>query len=132
MIDFWVSIGSTYSYLTVMRLKAVEQETGVKFRWRPYFGPGDNDRTEEHSLRRQAGQTAYMWRDIERRAQARGLSPRLPAPYPLKEFDLANRVAVVGEIEGRCADHVCAVYQQWFHVSREPDLEPGLSAGCDY
>ena len=36
MIDFWVSIGSTYSYLTVMRLSAVEQETGVKFRWRPF------------------------------------------------------------------------------------------------
>ncbi len=29
MIDFWVSMGSTYSYLTVMRLSAVEQETGV-------------------------------------------------------------------------------------------------------
>jgi hypothetical protein len=36
MIDFWVSIGSAYSYLAVMRRKAVGQETGTAFRWRPF------------------------------------------------------------------------------------------------
>lgn len=36
MIDFWVSIGSTYSYLSVMRLRVVEEESGVAFRWRPF------------------------------------------------------------------------------------------------
>lgn len=36
MIDFWVSIGSTYSYLSVMRLKSIEVATGVSFRWRPF------------------------------------------------------------------------------------------------
>jgi 2-hydroxychromene-2-carboxylate isomerase len=70
---------------------------------------------------------AYMWRDIERRAGARGLEPRLPAPYPLKEFDLANRVAIVGEAEGWCADYVRAAYRHWFHLSHEPGSEPGLS-----
>ena len=31
----------------------------------------------------------YMWRDIERRAQFYGLpNPRVPAPYPLQEFDM--------------------------------------------
>ena len=36
MIDFWISIGSTYSYLSVMRLKSIEQASGVSFRWRPF------------------------------------------------------------------------------------------------
>jgi len=36
VIDFWVFIGSTYSYLSVMRLDAVERAAGVKFRWRPF------------------------------------------------------------------------------------------------
>lgn len=36
MIEFWFSIGSTYSYLTVMRLAHVEMETGLSFRWRPF------------------------------------------------------------------------------------------------
>lgn len=35
-IDFWYSIGSTYSYLTVMRLPKLEQEYGVNIRWRPF------------------------------------------------------------------------------------------------
>jgi 2-hydroxychromene-2-carboxylate isomerase len=36
MIDFWISIGSTYLYLFVMRLKSVEEASGVVFRWRPF------------------------------------------------------------------------------------------------
>lgn len=35
-IDFWYSIGSTYSYLTVMRLDDVARTSGVAFRWRPF------------------------------------------------------------------------------------------------
>lgn len=127
MIDFWVSIGSTYSYLTVMRLKAVEQETGVKFRWRPFSVRAIMIEQKNIPFVGKPVKLAYMWRDIERRARARGLEPRLPAPYPLKEFDLANRVSIVGEIEGWCADYVQAVYRHWFHASREPGLEPGLS-----
>ncbi|TIV74429.1 MAG: hypothetical protein E5V79_03105, partial [Mesorhizobium sp.] len=36
MIDFWFSIGSTYTYLSVMRLAEVQAETGIEFRWRPF------------------------------------------------------------------------------------------------
>ena len=35
-IDFWFMIGSTYTYLTVMRLTEVSRRTGVEFRWRPF------------------------------------------------------------------------------------------------
>ena len=35
-IDFWFTMGSTYSYLSVMRLADVERSTGVSFRWRPF------------------------------------------------------------------------------------------------
>ena len=127
MIDFWISIGSTYSYLTVMRLKAVEQETGVTFRWRPFSVRAIMIEQKNIPFVGKPVKLAYMWRDVERRARARGLKPRLPAPYPLKEFDLANRVAIVGEGEGWCADYVSAVYDHWFHAGREPGLEPGLS-----
>ena len=46
----------------------------------------------------------YIWRDVERRARRYGLSPRVPASYPLVEFDLANRVALVACDEGWCAE----------------------------
>ena len=35
-IDFWFTMGSTYSYLSVMRLVQLERLTGIKFRWRPF------------------------------------------------------------------------------------------------
>jgi hypothetical protein len=35
-IDFWFTMGSTYSYLSVSRLANVERSTGVTFRWRPF------------------------------------------------------------------------------------------------
>jgi 2-hydroxychromene-2-carboxylate isomerase len=113
MIDFWVSIGSTYSYLTVMRLDTVEEETRVKFRWRPFSVRAIMIEQNNIPFIGKPVKLAYMWRDIERRAQARGLEPRLPAPYPLKEFDLANRVAMVGEGEGWCANYIRAVYRHW-------------------
>ena len=127
MIDFWVSVGSTYSYLTVMRLRTVEKETGVKFRWRPFSVRAIMMEQKNIPFVGKPVKYAYMWRDIERRARERDFEPRLPAPYPLKEFDLANRVAIVGEAEGWCADYIEAAYRRWFHSGDEPGCEPGLS-----
>jgi 2-hydroxychromene-2-carboxylate isomerase len=33
-IDFWLTLGSTYSYLSVTRMRAVAKTAGVNFRWR--------------------------------------------------------------------------------------------------
>jgi 2-hydroxychromene-2-carboxylate isomerase len=110
-----------------MRLGAIEQEAGVKFRWRPFSVRAIMIEQKNIPFVGKPVKLAYMWRDIERRARARGLEPRLPAPYPLKEFDVANRVAIVGESEGWCADYVRAVYRHWFHSANEPGSEPGLS-----
>jgi 2-hydroxychromene-2-carboxylate isomerase len=35
-MEFWVSIGSTYSYLTVMRIDAAARAAGVEVTWRPF------------------------------------------------------------------------------------------------
>ena len=69
-----------------------------------------------------------MWRDIARRAAGYGLPARLPAPYPLADFDQANRVAVVGKQEGWCADYVVAAYRRWFQDGAPAGSEPNLSA----
>jgi 2-hydroxychromene-2-carboxylate isomerase len=69
----------------------------------------------------------YMWRDIERRAQRHGIAASVPAPYPLKEFDLANKIAVLGMQEGWCADYVYATYRRWFQEGLEAGSEPNLS-----
>lgn len=70
---------------------------------------------------------AYMWRDVERRASKYGLPIKVPAPYPLKNFDLASRIAVLGEMEGWCPDYVRASYRRWFVEGKEVGTEPNLS-----
>jgi len=127
MIDFSVSIGSAYSYLSLMRLAAVEAETVAAFRWRPFSVRAIMIEQNNIPFVGKPVKLAYMWRDIERHAHAYGLKPRLPAPYPLVEFDLANRIAIVAEAEGRLPDYVRAAYRRWFEVGHQPGSEPGLS-----
>lgn len=127
-IEFWFSIGSTYTYLSVTRLKEVEQKFEVKFSWQPFsvrkimlemdnvpFPPTKQVKAD------------YMWRDIERRASRYGFEAKVPAPYPLKEFDLANKIAVIGMQEGWCSDYVIATYRRWFVAGLEPGREPNVS-----
>ena len=64
---------------------------------------------------------------IERRAQKYGILVSVPAPYPLKEFDLANKIAVLGMQEGWCVDYVCATYRRWFQEGLEAGSEPNRS-----
>ena len=127
-IDFWFSIGSTYTYLSVTRLTEVSQKTGASFSWKPFsvrkimremdnipFPPNKQTKVE------------YMWRDIERRARGYGFKANVPAPYPLKEFDLANRVAVLAMQEGWCEDYVRETYRLWFIDGHEAGSDVNLT-----
>ena len=69
----------------------------------------------------------YMWRDIERRAKFYGFEAKVPAPYPLKEFDLANQIAILGMNEGWGVKYVFKTYQRWFQQGKEPATEPNLT-----
>jgi len=126
-IDFWFSIGSLYSYLTVMRLDRIEETAGVSFRWRPFSVRAIMIEMDNRPALKPA-KLAYMWRDLERRAAMYLCDfPNRP-PYPLQNFDLANRVAVVGAAEGWCADYTRATYARWFGLGEEAGGEPNLSA----
>ncbi len=99
----WLSIGSTYSYLTALCINAVQRDIGLNLSVKPMsiraimksmdnipFPPSKTTKVD------------YMWRDIERRADWYGLpKPKLPAPYPLQAFDQANKVGIVVNQQGR-------------------------------
>jgi 2-hydroxychromene-2-carboxylate isomerase len=126
-IDFWVSIGSTYSYLSVMRIEEIAKTNSIKFRWRPFSVRSIMVEQNNIPFRGKPVKMNYMWRDIERRAQKYNLSARLPAPYPLLEFDLANKVAIVGEDKDWCKAYIQATYRRWFQNGEEAGSEPNLS-----
>lgn len=127
-IDFWFSIGSTYTYLTVMRLPDVTERAGLHINWRPFDVRRIMVAQKNIPFRGKPEKEAYMWRDIERRAAALGLKPALPAPYPLENLALANQVALIGESEGWCAAYARETYRRWFHDGEPAGSEPNLSA----
>ena len=126
-IDFWFFVGSTYSYLSILRIDSVASAQGVAFRWRPFNVRSIMIEQNNIPFRDKPVKAAYMWRDIERRAAMYGLKAKLPATYPLRESEIANRIAVVGERRGWCADYVRAAYRRWFEQGEEPGVEPCLS-----
>ena len=128
-VNFWFSIGSTYTYLAVNRLQELAIKENIKFNWHPFsvrkiMMDMDNIPFTPPSKKIKSD---YMWRDIERRAKFYGFEAKIPAPYPLKEFDLANQIAVLGMNEGWGVDYVVKTYQRWFQQSKEPATEPNLT-----
>jgi 2-hydroxychromene-2-carboxylate isomerase len=95
-IDFWFTMGSTYSYLSVMRLVQLERLTGIRFRWRPFHLLVILQEMKHVPFADKPTKFAYMWRDIERRAAMYDIPVSLPAPYPAQQSIMANLVASVG------------------------------------
>ena len=124
-ITAWLSIGSTYTYLTALRIKDIQKQHNLVLHIKPIsirqimkamdnipFPPSKKPKVE------------YMWRDIERRADLYGLpKPNLPAPYPLKEFDRANLIGILLNFQGTYLENFEETYRVWF-------LE-GLEAGSE-
>ena len=128
-IEFWFSIGSTYTYLTVERIFSVEKENNVKFIWKPFSVRQIMIEMENVPFTPppKKNKSDYMWRDIERRAKFYDFHALVPAPYPLKEFDLANQIAILGMNEGWGIEYVISTYKRWFQEGKEPATEPNLT-----
>jgi 2-hydroxychromene-2-carboxylate isomerase len=126
-IDFWYSIGSTYTYLSVMRIADVARSTGVSVRWRPFNVRHIMVEQNNIPFRDKPVKAAYMWRDVERRAHRYGLSPKMPARYPLPGLVLANQIAVLGAVEGWAEGYTRAAYRRWFESGEPAGEEPNIS-----
>jgi 2-hydroxychromene-2-carboxylate isomerase len=126
-VDFWFTMGSTYSYLTVMRLPEIQRLTGIEFRWRPFHLLTILQEMRHVPFADKPAKSAYMWRDIERRAAMYGFAAKLPAPYPVRNSIVANLIAHVGMREGWGADFVQSAYRRWMQLGQETGSEPNVS-----
>ena len=124
----WISIGSTYTYLTSQRLKKIFDDQAINFVVKPFsvreimkdMGniPFPSSKVEKVN---------YMWRDIERRAlRYELLVPNTPVPYPLKEFDTANLVGILAANEGWYLEYLETTYKLWFIDRLEAGSEENL------
>lgn len=128
-IDFWFSIGSTYTYLAVMRLNEFERAAGVAFDWKPFSVRALMQEMDNIPFIGKPAKEKYMWRDVQRRAEKYGFPVNFPIEYPLTHFDLANRVAVVAKQEGWCAEYVRTTYRLWFQEQLPAGSKSNLSEG---
>ncbi|MAH88969.1 MAG: 2-hydroxychromene-2-carboxylate isomerase [Pelagibacterales bacterium] len=115
-MDFWFSIGSTYTYLTVARIKNIIKNISINIKLKPFnvrtimlemdnrpFPPSKKIKVD------------HMWRDIQRRAEIYEIViPSMPVPYPLKNMEIANQIALLGVNEGWCLDYLELTYYNWF------------------
>jgi 2-hydroxychromene-2-carboxylate isomerase len=126
-IDFWFSIGSTYTYLTVMRIDEEAKRAGVTFRWRPFDVRAIMVAMNNIPFSTKPVKERYMWRDLERRTQLYGIPWSGIPHYPLKHLTFVNRIALMGAKEGWCGDYVRSAYRRWFGKRRDISVEPDLS-----
>jgi 2-hydroxychromene-2-carboxylate isomerase len=127
VIDFWFTMGSTYSYLSVARLADVERATGARFKWRPFHLLVILQEMNHVPFADKPAKMTYMWRDLARRAAMYGIPATVPAPYPAKHSVAANLVATVGMREGWGEDFVREAYRRWFMLGQETGSEPNRS-----
>ncbi len=127
-IDFWYSIGSTYTYLTVMRISKLAKEVSVNIAWHPFNVRDVMVEQNNVPFSNKPIKSAYMWRDIERRAEGYNLRPIIPAPYPLAGLVIANQIALLGAKEGWIELYTQATYRRWFEEGLPAGEEPNMSA----
>ncbi|WP_171178770.1 2-hydroxychromene-2-carboxylate isomerase [Ruegeria sp. HKCCD8929] len=126
-IDFWYSIGSTYSFLTILRLPDWCKEHDATVCWHPFNVRTVMNAQQNIPFAGKPEKSAYMWRDIERRAAKYGLHASLPAPYPISDLALANQVALMGMGEGWGQRFTEALYRIWFEDGVEAGSEAALT-----
>lgn len=99
-LEIWFEFGSTYSYLSVMRIEPLAAARGVRVVWRPFLmGPIFKELGWQSSpFLEQKEKMANMWRDMERQCEKYGIPWKRPTVFPrLAVLPLRVALACAGE-----------------------------------
>jgi 2-oxo-3-hexenedioate decarboxylase len=113
-LDFFLSLVSTYTYLSVNRANELAAREGVKLNWRPFNVRAIMVEQNNRPFIGKPAKLKYMWRDLERRAMRHGVPYKAIPPYPVDPDLLNNRVASLASLEGWCPEYAKAAYADWF------------------
>lgn len=130
-LDFYLFVGSTYSYLSVCRAEEVAAAAGVDLVWRPFSVRTLMREQNNSPFVGKPVKMQYMWRDIERRAARFGIPFGGRPPYPVDAEERANRVATLAASQGWCRQFVREAYRLWFLEGRDPGETEALRVILD-
>ena len=128
-IDFWFSIGSMFTFLTVMRIDRVEDMTDIRFVWRPFSvraimiemdnRPGAKPKKLAYAVAR----PAPARRDVRLRVRGRSALPaeELRSRQPRRDRRRARRL-----VRGLCARDLPALVRRasGMRLRAEPVRQP--------
>ncbi|MFN4012033.1 MAG: 2-hydroxychromene-2-carboxylate isomerase [Pannonibacter sp.] len=127
-LSFWFDFGSTYSYLTAMRIETVARDRGLDLAWRPFLlGPIFSRQgwsTSPFNLFPAKGR--YMWREMERMTEEAGLPLVQPDPFPQNGL-IAARIAHANRKADWAGAFIRAVFMAEFGEGRDIS-DPALIA----
>ena len=126
-LDFWYELASTYTYLSVMRIEDLARDAGVEIRWRPFLlGPFFKRQGWTTSpFKDQKEKGRYMVRDMERLCETRGLTFKMPDPFPQNSLTVA-RLALIGADEGWAGRFTRLVFKEQFTGAMQLDDRTSL------
>ena len=93
-LRFWFEFGSTYSYVSAVRIEAAAAEADVPLVWEPFLlGPIFAEQGWDDSpFNVYPAKGRYMWRDMERLCSKHGIPFKKPSRFP-RGGAVAARVA---------------------------------------
>lgn len=127
-MDFFLFYGSTYTYLTVMRIEKLAETAGVAIRWRPFNARQIMIEMDNIPFAKKPIKAKYMWRDLERRAARHGIAFKGQPVYPVDPQLLATKVGVIAADEGWCPEYTKATYRAWFLENKGTGVEGNVEA----
>ncbi|MGJ0394362.1 MAG: 2-hydroxychromene-2-carboxylate isomerase [Methylocystis sp.] len=119
-LEFWFEFASTYSYIAAEEVEEKANAANIEVIWRPFLlGPifsGQGWSDSPFNLYPAKG--AYMWRDMERLCQRKGIAWRRPSAFPRNGL-LAARIATALEATDHLPAFVRAVYRENFFQDQD-------------
>jgi 2-hydroxychromene-2-carboxylate isomerase len=121
-LELWFDFGSSYSYLSVMRIDELARRLDVKIVWKPFLlGPIFKSLGWDSSpFVLQKEKAAYIWRDMERQCEEYYVPWTRPTQFARRTL-LPMRVALLGAAEPWIGDFSRRVMQINFVEDREVD-----------
>lgn len=119
-IEFWFDFGSTYSYLSVMRIEDLATKYDVQVSWQPFLlGPifqsfGWNN--SPFVLQKEKGD--YAWKDMARQCEKYGIPWKMPTQFPRLGV-LPLRVMLVGRGQAWIGEFAKLVMRLNFYLDRD-------------
>ena len=121
-IEIWFSLGSTYTFLLIMRVRQQINKHNLVVDYRPF-----NLREVMTAMnnfpfsKEKKPKLKYMWRDIERRAQKYKIGKiKRNINFPIKNANIANKIAICAYKNNFLLQYLEETYRLWFFKNIEP------------